>query len=211
VRNMTRFTRAVALAAVAALFLAAGTAAANQLEISNSSIRATFNPLRFIAGTSEVACPVTLEGTFHSRVIRKNPEALIGYITRADINGMFCSFVGADELTILGAGRPWHIRYESFTGRLPNIDAVNVRLLLVGVRGTFLNLPCLYRSTATRPGRAFFDINPNLQVETLDINSEAQIPLTEGSLFCPATASLAGSGRVRLLGSSTVLIFIRLI
>jgi hypothetical protein len=79
----------LAAAFVLAAFVA--TASAQRFETSNQGIRATFAELRF--GTIEEIegrCPVTVEGTFHSRTIAKNGESLVGYITRGILNRSAC-------------------------------------------------------------------------------------------------------------------------
>jgi hypothetical protein len=65
-------------------------------------------------------CALTLEGSLHSRTLVKTTGALIGYITRATLGT--CSRGSA---TILSTSLPWHVRYASFSGTLPNITRLN--------------------------------------------------------------------------------------
>ena len=57
-----------------------------------------------------------VSGSFHARTITKTVGSLIGYITEASSTN--CSFGSA---TLNRASLPWHLRYRSFSGTLPNI------------------------------------------------------------------------------------------
>src|ERR1044071_3581859 len=101
---------------------ALGTASARSLSISNQNIRATFANLELgVEGINTVTCRVTLEGSLHSRTIAKVRGALIGYLTRVSTNN--CN----RPVTILTETLPWHVRYESFSGILPNITLIFIR------------------------------------------------------------------------------------
>jgi hypothetical protein len=86
----------LATAAAASILLAAvGTASARRFELSSSSFRVVWNSvasekLEFSATGVSVTCSVTLEGTFHSRVISKVSGELIGLITRAAVTQTSC-------------------------------------------------------------------------------------------------------------------------
>ncbi len=69
----------------AALVLAIGVAGAQarRFELSSQTIRAIWTELPFILGESTPRCPVTLEGSFHSKTLSKVSGELVGYITRA--------------------------------------------------------------------------------------------------------------------------------
>jgi hypothetical protein len=127
------------LVALAAAMLFTSAASARSFSITNQNIRATWRELIF-EGKPErpnnpgpIRCAVTMEGSFHTRTIIKEAGALIGYITRAQVqhpcvggeyifhNGTETILRGRPETTL-----PWHLRYSSFTGRLPDITALNV-------------------------------------------------------------------------------------
>jgi hypothetical protein len=207
-----------ALTAAVVLGAAIDTATAQRFEVTNTSIRTTFPTLRFFGsepfgGTVEIACPVTIEGTFHSRTIAKGPERLIGYITRAILNQNACAEGGFTGFTILQERLPWHIRYESFAGALPNITRLNLRFALATfkMRAVFFGIECLFQSTVTSPLRAFVERNvATRQAVNLVAYSETSVPIFEGS-SCPTAIRFQGSGAIRLQGSSTTLIFILLI
>jgi hypothetical protein len=210
---MTALTAAVVLGALV------GTATAQRFEITNTSIRATFPALRFLGtepfgGTLEITCPVTMEGTFHSRTIAKEFERLLGYITRAIVNQNSCAEGGLTGVTILQERLPWHIRYESFTGTLPRITRINLRLVLAAfrTRALIFGIECLFQSTAASPARGFVerDITTG-QALNLVAATETSIPRFEGPSSCPASGRFQGSGPIRLHSSSTTLVFILLI
>jgi hypothetical protein len=207
-----------------------GEAAGRRFEISNQAIRATFAALAFTAtpvlGDLEARCPVTLEGTFHSRTIAKESERLIGYITRAVLNRAACTFIeGARHVTILnGVERlltgevpptslPWHIRYEGFEGSLPFITEFIVRIVLLSFLYLAFEFSCLYRSTAASPARFSFIRNTMTKQATSFLPIvEATIPRVSGNMIaCPVSSILEGPSAVRLLGSATTLIFFQLI
>jgi len=109
------------IAATALLATLVATASATRLSSSSSTIRATFARVDFSGGFGTTECALTIEGSFHSRTIAKVAGALTGLITRATL-GTPCIRGSA---TILTASLPWHTRYASFTGTLPNITRIN--------------------------------------------------------------------------------------
>jgi hypothetical protein len=123
----------VGLGATLLLALNISTASARTLSVSSQNFRGTFNDLEFRVGEStRDDCRVTLEGSLHARTIAKVAGALLGYITRVQTGQ--CNL----GTTILTSTLPWHVRYESFSGTLPNIT-----LLVVRVRGAFQVTLCL--------------------------------------------------------------------
>jgi hypothetical protein len=218
-RTLNRLSHAALLASYVLILLTSGSLA-QRLEASNGSIRATFPALRFFGtepfgGTVEVICPVTLEGTFHSKTISKEPERLVGYVTRAITNQNVCTENGLSGVTILQERLPWHIRYESFAGTLPEITRVIIRLALIAfrVRAVLFNIECLYQSTAAQPVRGFVERNiATGQAMNLIALAETSVPRFEGPTgSCPTSGRYQGSAGIRVLGSATSLIFIRLI
>src|SRR5215217_2901314 len=124
-----------ALAASLLLGAMVSSASARSLSLSNQNIRATWQSLEF-RSTVTVRCQVTLEGSFHTRTIVKSPRALIGAVTKAQVNRAGCT--GGTGSTFNGTERyngvtptnslPWHITYEGFTGTLPTIGSVRILL-----------------------------------------------------------------------------------
>jgi hypothetical protein len=158
-------TRArLALASVAAtllLALAIAGASANNLSTSAHRFRLTWASLE-LAGSEPVIpvvrCPVTLEGSFHSATLRKVTGALVGHVSRAIIAP--CTNGG---VTINQEVLPWHAQYQSFSGTLPNITGVTMRM--IGSRWTFFStafgreIICTARSTAERPGVGILNVS----------------------------------------------------
>lgn len=97
------------------------TASATRISSSSQTVRATYPRVNFSGGFGTTECAVTLEGSFHSRTLAKVVGALTGYVTRAVIGGTHCIRGSA---TILNASLPWHTRYQSFEGTLPNITSI---------------------------------------------------------------------------------------
>jgi hypothetical protein len=96
------------------------TSAAGRLSFSSQTVRATYARLSFGGGFGTTECPLTLEGSLHARTFVKTAGSLVGFITRAIVGACF-----RGSASILTATLPWHIRYSSFAGTLPNIARVN--------------------------------------------------------------------------------------
>ncbi len=159
-RNRSKLLLA-ALGAAVLLAAAVGTASAARLQVSGQSITAVWRAMTFRApavGVS-VSCPVTLEGTLHSRTIIKTPGSLIGYIARATVGEASCTGGRARTLT---ARLPWHVQYSSFSGTLPNITSVNTNVIgaefLIQARVLGTEVSCLYTTSAAEPATGRFEL-----------------------------------------------------
>jgi hypothetical protein len=138
-----------AVGATVVLGALSSTASARTLSSSSSRIYAAFESVRFRTPEAIVECVVTLEGSLHSRTIDKIVERLIGYITSAVLGTCVTG-----TATILRETLPWHVRYASFTGTLPNISRLVTHVIgsAFQIRGPGVFEPaCLARSTATEP------------------------------------------------------------
>ncbi|HEX7292474.1 MAG TPA: hypothetical protein VF250_15250 [Conexibacter sp.] len=135
------------LVVAAALGTLVGAASARNLSLSHQTFRATYANVEYQSSIATVRCPLTIEGSFHRRTIVKTVGSLVGYITAAGHGA--CSAPGA---TVLRETLPWHIRYASFVGTLPNVTGLNFSVIdySVTIRDPFGSL-CLIRSTATEP------------------------------------------------------------
>jgi hypothetical protein len=133
--HLTKKLLVAALAATALFAALTSSASARSFSISNQNIRAVFRPLIFQSNNGDrVSCTVTLEGTFHYRTFLKVERSLIGYITRAITDLPNCRSEGIStniRARVLTETLPWHVRYISFTGRLPEVT-VRLRLLRAG-------------------------------------------------------------------------------
>lgn len=160
------------LAASALLALVASGSMAQRLSVSEREFDIRWRLLTFTPTSGgPVACPVTLLGTFHSRTIRKVANTLIGVIDHASIgdNG------GREDPTCAGGGAtalletlPWHVTYESFNGTLPNITAVNLRLIRASFQISNEVGTCLAITDTTDYARGIANVtSPGGQIRTL--------------------------------------------
>jgi hypothetical protein len=202
-----------ALAVTTLLACAVGTASAGRLSTSNSNIRVTWGILEFGGAGAIIRCPVTIEGSFHTRTIVKVARSLVGSITNARVRQESCTegtaaaFNGVETYNGAAAPQtlPWHLSYESFVGRLPNITSIT--FLLTRIRFGYIFLPfCIGQYgiatdrislTATREvGGGITSIRP---IPGRDIVSLFRTDFG----FCPARTVLIGSGQVTLTGTAT--------
>jgi hypothetical protein len=195
------------LAATAVLAAAVGTATAQRLVVSNQQIRAVWSSLELgNSVTSEtLRCPVTLEGSFHSRTIVKTVGSLVGYVTRAAVSNAVCT---GGHATILQETLPWHLTYQSFTGTLPNISSVTLNLIRAGFIIETAANNCRAVTTALRPARGIATVGAGGAVTGLRADETATIPLVNGpgGFACSlATGFFRGVGAVTLLGNTTAI------
>jgi hypothetical protein len=191
----------VALAAAAALMAAiAGSASARNLSSSSETLRATFARLTFsepIFGFS-VVCPVTLEGSLHTRTFVKGVYNLIGAITRAAV-GAPANCTGG-EATVLTETLPWNVRYQSFTGVLPNITSIRTLVSNASFRVhlSAVNATCLFttRETVAEHGSGRFNREAGRALTSAELTGE--ITSNEGCV-------LGGRVRGRFSGTTTTL------
>jgi hypothetical protein len=197
-------------ALVAALLLASaiGTASAGRLSINEQFIRTTWSNFEFANSLVTVRCPITLEGSFHSRTIPKSVALLlIGAVTKIQIKNESCTNaqVGASML-------PWHITYEGFTGTLPSITAIFPllqRVLWELIRPLGLVRTCRY-GTATDRMLYSAGINAERLVTTLTPARNTHIlSILEGPLGgltgCPTITGFSNSaadGTSRILNTN---------
>jgi len=104
------------VAATVVLGALAGPASARNISISSVFKRAIWSRIDFAGGFGTVECELVLELTWHSRTFPKVVGTLLGYVTAGTITR--CARGGA---TINRETLPWHDRYASFGGTLPNI------------------------------------------------------------------------------------------
>src|SRR5215207_9545753 len=93
----------VALVAAVCLGITVQGASANQLSISSSTYRLTWSTLELASAVGTIRCPVTIEGSFHSRTVWKVSGSLVGYVTRTALGA--CTGGTARVLT---ETLPWH-------------------------------------------------------------------------------------------------------
>ena len=147
-RYAVKLRKTLLTVAAATMLLAAltTTASARNFSVSNQSLRATFRAVTFEGAFGRIVCPVTVEGSFHQRTNAKVAESLVGLITAAVVGT--CAVGGA---TVLRETLPWHARYTSFTGALPNITSIQAHVIGVAAKVREPAFECLAISTAARP------------------------------------------------------------
>ncbi len=204
---LTALTAAIVLGGVV------GTASARRFETSNQLIRVVWSSLRFAnsaaaEASQEVRCPVTLEGSFHSKTISKVCGQLVGLISRAALTRSACTFRSITEVEILppSATRVWRILYVSFTGTLPIIRTIRVKLIAASFRLGVSGIQCLFESTNTSPALGDIELNETTGAVTgLRAISTSPIPKHEGGILCPGSLIFEGTGTVTQLGNTTAI------
>jgi hypothetical protein len=199
------------LAATLALWAAVGTAGARRFELSEQHIRATWMEFT-LTDTSlfKSVCPITIEGSFHSRTLSKVSGQLIGYITTAltDKNRCATQFrfksLWFDEGGI--ANLPWHIRYDSFSGTLPAIVGIRLQLIEMGVK--FEETTCEYKSEAAMPAYLRLALEGG-RVTSIQWEESTRIRRINGG--CLERGQVAGNGQLRVQGTTATFITVRLV
>jgi hypothetical protein len=199
---------AIAAMAACAALAWAGAASARRLELpaNERGFRLAWSVLEFTSAAGTVRCPVTLEGSYHSRTISKVVGSLIGFVTRASIAA--CTG-GTNRL--LSETLPWHVRYRGFVGSLPAIDSVAHSIVGMAFNMTVGGLGCLVTTTATNPAQVVSTlveaeegepVEGGLVFSTARASEEVVIPL-RGGFLCEigGSGSLRGTANVTQLGS----------
>jgi len=134
------------LAAIGATALAGAlvsSASARNFSLSHQTFRGAFREVRLVLAFGTVNCQMTLEGSLHARTMPKVAGSLIGYVTRAILGP--CA---SGTTTILTETLPWHLRYRSFTGTLPNIGRFSADIINMGIAAREPGgIRCLVRTT----------------------------------------------------------------
>lgn len=193
-----------ALIATTLLSLAVGSASARRISASSSTFRIVWRSFEFIAFSTQIACPVTLEGSFHSRTIAKVSGALIGYIDRAIVGGP-CTGSTGGRARALTETLPWHVRFASWTGTLPTITSLHVTL--VGLQILYEDaegVQCQLGVTEAHPIGAIAEGITGNTLRTLRLDEMARIPLgREFVCNLPEEGHLRGQGELTQQGSTT--------
>src|SRR6266511_5819391 len=105
--------------ATALLGALVASASARNLE-GTQTVSALWARMDFGGVFGTVECEVRLSGSFHERTIATVAGTLIGYITEGTV--LRCARFG---VTIRQESLPWHRRYRSLTGTLPNITGLS--------------------------------------------------------------------------------------
>jgi hypothetical protein len=81
---------------------------------------ALWTTMNFAGGFGTVECEVRISGSFHARTTGKAVNSLVGYITEATV--LACRRGSA---TVNQGSLPWHRKFRSFAGTLPNITGTS--------------------------------------------------------------------------------------
>lgn len=143
----------VAALALAMALMSGSVAHAARLSFRNSLGRTawtvTWSEMSLSGGFGTVRCALTLEGSLHSASFAKVRGGLVGVVTGARGS----SGCGIFQSRVLTGTLPWHVRYNTFAGTLPNITSI--ALQVVGfeylIRETGFGIECLFRSTEAQP------------------------------------------------------------
>lgn len=142
-----------AIGATVLLGAAVGSASARILSTSSQTYRVAFASVRYRGPFGTTDCVVTLEGSLHSRTIAKVAGSLIGYITVGALGA--CT---AGTATILRETLPWHVRFHSYTGTLPNITSIRMATDTHFKIRAPEGITCLHASTPEAPAFLIFTL-----------------------------------------------------
>jgi hypothetical protein len=197
-------------AAAALLALAAGTASARRFELTNQRFRVVWASFEFIVSEimATIRCPLTMEGSFHSKTFSKVSGQLVGYVTSAKVADP-CE---GGRVSTLPETLPWHIRYASFRGTLPRITEVTLQLIGAS---WFMDIQpfgirCLFRTTADHPINLIGSIEAG-NVRRFRIDETIALPV--GLFPCEflEPVKFAGTAEAFQQGSTSTRIGIRLV
>jgi hypothetical protein len=186
--------------------LAVSTASAARLSMSSRTFRLTWSSLRFeeLEFGSTFACPVTLDGSFNSSTIRKVMSAVIGYVNRA-AHGTCTGTV--EEFEFGQETLPWAVKYQSFTGTLPNITSIGLTRESDTIRHRVGAVVCVYRRVGAGTG---LSIGAGGAVTAITETAVNWTLIQGMHPPCPSAERMNGNGSVSVLGTTTA-ISVRLI
>jgi hypothetical protein len=200
-------------ATLATLSIAVSVASARRIELSNQRFLEIWTLIRWeFAGTATVECPLTLEGSYHSKTLSKVSGQLIGYITSAKIRGGRAECNGTGTSRVLTETLPWHVRYSRFVGTLPSITGIVIQVVGLSVSldpESFLLPNCLLHTEPAHPNTFISEI-VGTQIRTVRADETQTIPI-EGLCELGGSASFRGTGELFLQGSTTTRITDRLV
>lgn len=186
---MTKWIKiALAVAtAASALGIAVGMASGNRLAGNLLIGRARLASLEFTGGGATVRCPVTLEGSLHSRTVSKIAELLIGYVTRGTVGTCTGGNARINTETL-----PWHERYVGFTGVLPRIETIRGKLIRPSwtIAASAIPVPCRY-TAAEITRTAIVEANGTITGGTFTKSN-----IASETFGCPGTNEMKGTGTI---------------
>lgn len=147
---------------------------------------------------------MTLEGSLHSATIAKVAGALVGFVTRASLAEASCTGGLAESAGLVTASLPWHVEYEGFSGTLPNLTAVKLRVFEKEEVLRVLGVNCHYRPAAAGM-QTILNVGTGGTITSAALESATQLVLISGpNPPCPPTnGDVAANGRFTVQGSTT--------
>jgi hypothetical protein len=198
-RTRTRLA-VVASITVCALALAIQAATANRIEFSTQGWRIVFANFTIHYEVIPIRCPLTLEGSFHSRVTSKTFDSLIGYITRA----IFQTPCENTTVVALNATLPWHEQWNNFSGTLPSITGVGLFMEIQYLVFLF-ETSCLYGATSGNLAGTRLTVETSGRVTSVTQNLARATRISGGS-SCPTNVSWeSGGGGITALGQTAAI------
>jgi hypothetical protein len=200
-----------ALTAALVLASAISTASANRISTSNNRFRIVWTPLTLGSspggGGTQFSCNVTLEGSFHYNPIVKVVRSLVGYVTKAAVthpcsgsgeiwtrNGVESNSLGTFPNTL-----PWHVTYEGFEGRLPEITGFRQLLrsdFVINVAGVL----CGYNSNI----QGVVKVGRGGETTAVIPDATFAVAKTSGGFLCPSSGFFTSNAEnSRLTGLET--------
>ena len=181
----------------------ASSASSGDYGVSRQEFRMTWSRLEFIEASTTIRCAVTMEGSFQRTRLSKTEALAIGTVSRKAVNSCTGGSARIERATPL-------MTFQSFTGILPNIEEVTIKISLLQM--TFSNIFwwCVITTEPSEPAilRVGRDARGNLIGATF--NSNYAITPSE-ERFCVEQWRIGGAGEIHLLGSSTTRITLTLI
>jgi hypothetical protein len=217
-RHRSRIALA-ALTAALALAVATAPASANRIEFNDGGFLFKWeaaNRLLFNAFGFSAQCEFRMKGVFHSRTITKSEGALIGRVTESRIR-QSCAINRAFILNALaGEGSPtslpWHLKYRSFTGRLPTIGTITFEVVGLSILVETALEMCLYRTTNEEPFTFIATVEVGGNITAIRADETETIVVTEGpEEFCQPLTPFGTGREITTLTSKEIPLRVRLV
>jgi hypothetical protein len=179
-------------------------ASANRLSVSSTTLRAVWPEWTVTARWGETVlfqsvCALTLHATLHTASFAKVSGSLLA---RAD-PATLAPTCRTGSPILLTERLPWHLRYASFSGTLPNMSSVAFDI--VGVSFLWrepLGARCLYGGTEASPARFSATLERG-GVTSVRWDETRPVPGGGEGGLCPSTVTYSGSGTMMTINSTT--------
>ncbi len=187
---MRRISWAASVAALAVLALTAfaGSAPARRLRVNDQNYEwiweGAAGRLRMSTAGRTIACNITLKGQFEAASFEKVTTPALARITETVNPGAGECQSMMEERFVALASTPWEVRYESFTGTLPNISSIIVRVIRGGFRLTLGTEVCDYPFETNRYFRATIAVDGAGRLTSITPDVARRIPSTSAGLVC---------------------------